>query len=233
MRFRLVIAMLVLPAAGLHAASLRAGINLARLLVDPLPSGSEVDFRPGFHLSVVKDFPQAYGATFVGIGFEQRGTRHSLSQEDALGIGAAYTSEAEVTLGYLTVPIGIQFENRQRRASRGYLALRLAPSKLMSAEREYSESGEDDYGDEYENSGTEDIMDDMREFDMMAEIEAGLSIPAASGPVPAPGTEGRRWLVGAALGYGLFDILDVDLSEDGGAPEWKSLLLRAYVGMTF
>jgi hypothetical protein len=63
----------------------------------------------------------------------------------------------------------------------------------------------------------------VKGFDLLAEAEVGLSMPRT-------GSE-KRWLLGAALGYGLTNGFEAE--EDAEDIDVKNFVVRVFVGMEF
>jgi hypothetical protein len=213
-------AMLIIMAVSAQAYMVRGGLNLSRLIVDPdFDNDEDLKFKPGFHLSVVREFPRSYGNMHAGIVIESRGVRSEYRYEDEYVVEE---NETEVALTYIIVPLGMQFENLQQKGTRTYFAVRLVPSFLYSAELSYEYRYEDDY-DEETGSDSDDIERYVKGFDLLAEAEVGLSMPRT-------GSE-KRWLLGAALGYGLTNGFEAE--EDAEDIDVKNFVVRVFVGMEF
>jgi hypothetical protein len=234
-----ILAALALAASVGQAATIRVGMNSTKFRIDPEPEMGELTFGHGLHLSVTREVPRSYGAVTAGIGYEKRsaGSEFDETVEDDY-YTYTITGESSINLTYLTVPVGVQFEDRLKPGGRGYLALRMVPSILLEAKGKAKFRVVDGDGDViFSARESEDIKDDVAPFDLVAEAEVGYSVPFG-----APTATGRnRFLIGAAVGYGLFylddseeeedEYYDEDLEED--APTIRSLIVRVFVGVTF
>ncbi|MCD6025360.1 MAG: hypothetical protein K0Q91_2276 [Fibrobacteria bacterium] len=226
MRFHAIAATaLLLLSSAAQAVTLRGGLTVSRFLVDPETSGEEMTFRPGVVLTLEQEMPLSFGGAFLfGAGFEQRGGGSLYESNDEDG---EFRAETDIRLGYLIFPVGVKFENAAQAGARGYFALRAVPSILLSAHGKLKIES-DFFSAEYE----QDLMDEFNTFDLLGEVEGGLSIPMTGSPA--------RLRLGASLGYGFLNVATEEEGEvdENGDPvdtdvSLNNLVFKVIVGYSF
>ena len=204
-----------------EADVVRGGLTASRFLIDPSDPGEDQVFKFGALLAYEHEVPYTFGAFLVGLGFEQRGGGSDYKYEDEF---ESYSGETRIQANYIVLPVGLKFENRAVTAARGYLAVRLVPSLILSAHGKYH--FEDEF-DTYDDS--EDIKSSFNDLDLVGEVEGGFSFPLTG--------RSNRFLVGLSAGYGFFNVADdnqgYDENDNPVTYQVNSLVLKALLGFSF